>query len=101
MDCPGIDFVLRNNGRTVGEEDMPKLALSMNAAEIFRLEMDEKKLPWTSMTRRQMMTRREMRGEVIYLHGPTDEICADCSSDAASSPIATNNVFSVDDILLS
>jgi hypothetical protein len=65
MDCPGIDFVLRNNGRTVGEEDMPKLALSMNAAEIFRLEMDEKKLPWTSMTGRQIMDRRGMRGDTL------------------------------------
>jgi hypothetical protein len=99
MDCPGIDFVLRNNGRIVGEEDIPELALSMNAAEIFRLEMDEKKLPWTSMTGRQMMAGQ--RCVMVYLHGPTDEICPDCPSDAASSSIATNNLFSVDDMLLS
>jgi hypothetical protein len=42
MCCPRIDFVLADYGTAVAKENVPELALPVEAGQVARLEVDQK-----------------------------------------------------------
>src|ERR1700761_2360641 len=89
MHCPGVYFILRDYDCTTSEENVPKLALGVQSAEITRLEVDEKHGSWT-LSEISTAVRINTPED---LHRSTGEFDADATPDSAPCPITSNDIF--------